>query len=445
MRSAEPPRPLLPWWWVVLALMIADAAAIGLAMLLAFRFRFQAELLPAVPSLRPVVPPLVLATWLGSLLAFRLYGARRAVGSGYDEYRGVVTASTYALVAVVMVSYLVSALPISRGFLLVTWLATLLLLPLGRLAVRQLVRGWAQRGRILRRVIVVGANRQGAAIALELTRNPAACAQVLGFLDEYQPLGSRLSGYAVIGEPMQLHDVARRVGATHAVVTESALGWESLQYIVRSMHRDRGLEIHLAPGLFDVNATPLQMFQLGSTLLLESHPNRVVGIEAVMKRALDLLLAVPLFVLTLPLVIAIVIAHRGSGRRALAWLPTTLGFSLPVLGGSRTRHVHLARLPWLWEVIRGRMSMVGPKPVLVAEAAAYEPWEDVLVTLKPGLVGPWWLAGHERPGRIEDEIEVDLRYARAYTLWMDVRVLSGVLGRVATGRLGDGERFAAVG
>lgn len=434
MRPAEQPR-LLSWNRVRLVLLVADALAVAIALGVAFLGRFEVDVpgLAPVPDLNPLVPPLILVVFLGTFALFGLYTMPRAAGSGYDEYRRVVTAATFALAAVVMASYLYYQVTVSRGFLLTTWAISLLLVPLARFLVRRLVRRWAGGGRVLRQVLVVGANQQGLAIAKELAGNPVASARVLGFLDEYRPTGSRLGGWEVLGDPMQLRPVAAEVGATHAVVVESALSWESLQHVVRTMHRRGGPEVLLAPGLFDVNATPLQLAQLGSTLLLVPRPTRIVGPEAFLKRLVDILAGLPLAVLSTPL--QLILWRRPGVDR----VPARGRFGDPVVlvsfRGERTRRAHLSRLPWLWQVVAGRLSLVGPKPVTAVDAERDAPWADLLEALKPGFLGPWWLLDRGEPASLDEEIEVDLHYARAYTAWMDLRILAAVLHALLTHRV----------
>jgi len=289
-------------------------------------------------------------------------------------------------------------------------------------------------------VLVVGANEQGVQIADELSKNPAACSVVLGFLSEYGPVGrSNNSHLKVLGEPMELYEVAKRERATHAVVVDSALSWESLRFIIRSMHASRTLRVLLAPGLFDVAATPLQTTQLGRVLLLAPRANRIYGFEALFKRVLDLGVAIPALVLTLPLQLGIWAYLRLKG------VPSPLepvrcsavrGEVVTIWrlrGGRRLQATHLTRLPFLWQVVSGKMSLIGPRPVILNETGRYETWRDVLMPLKPGFIGPWWLSGHGRPTQLQAEIEADLNYARSYSIWLDLRILLAVGWVLLTG------------
>jgi lipopolysaccharide/colanic/teichoic acid biosynthesis glycosyltransferase len=79
------------------------------------------------------------------------------------------------------------------------------------------------------------------------------------------------------------------------------------------------------------------------------------------------------------------------------------------------------------------MSLIGPRPAILIETGPYDQWRDVLMPLKPGFIGPWWLSGHGRPAQLQAEIEADLNYARSYSIWLDLRILVAVGWVLLTG------------
>lgn len=439
-RSANPVH-ILGWSRVRVVLVLFDLIALLLALEVAYVSRYSLgwRLTGDSASLDPLVPALCLAITLITYRVFDLY-SMRLVGSGLYEYRSILTDTTFAFVAIVVIDYIDQGLRISRAYLLLFWLAALLLVGVGRFIARRVVRRWSAIRGGLRRVLVVGANELGIQIAHELATNPAACSVVLGFLSEYRPLGRPTNGqFKVLGEPMELYEVANREGASHAVVVESALSWESLRYIVRSMHASLTLQVLLAPGLFDVGATPLQSTQLGHTVLLTPRATRIFGFEALLKRVLDLVVAIPALVLTFPLQFGIWLSLRFSGVAVPLLVHRCLGSRGQVIniwrfnGGARLQSSHLTRLPSLWQVVRGRMSLIGPRPAILDQPGPYHDWSDALAPLKPGFIGPWWLSGHGRPVELQAEIQADLNYARTYSIWLDLRILIAVGWGLLTG------------
>src|SRR2546421_3085074 len=127
------PGELLAWGRVRLLLVTADLLTMSVALSVAFLGRFRLDLLRPVPEPSPVLLPMCLASVMVALAACGLYDMAR-VGSGYEEYRRLTLAATLGLLAVVLGSYGAGDLGVSRGFLVSTWLAGVVLLCAGRFA-----------------------------------------------------------------------------------------------------------------------------------------------------------------------------------------------------------------------------------------------------------------------------------------------------------------------
>ena len=91
--------------------------------------------------------------------------------------------------------------------------------------------------------------------------------------------------------------------------------------------------------------------------------------------------------------------------------------------GRIIRRTSIDELPQLWNVLRGEMSLVGPRPAIPYELAAYQPWHRRRVLeAKPGITGLWQVAGRSRV-RFDDMVRMDLRYATSWTPWLDIKIL----------------------
>jgi len=92
--------------------------------------------------------------------------------------------------------------------------------------------------------------------------------------------------------------------------------------------------------------------------------------------------------------------------------------------GRVLRRASLDELPQFWNVVRGEMSLVGPRPPLPFEVEQYQPWHRLRVLeAKPGITGLWQVSGRSRT-TFDDMVRLDLRYARTHTLWTDIRILA---------------------
>jgi lipopolysaccharide/colanic/teichoic acid biosynthesis glycosyltransferase len=82
----------------------------------------------------------------------------------------------------------------------------------------------------------------------------------------------------------------------------------------------------------------------------------------------------------------------------------------------------LDKLPQFINILRGEMSLVGPRPIPAARAAVYQEWLPTLLAVKPGFTGPW-VVGAREVQSLEDEIRLDLYYIRSWTIWLDIQIL----------------------
>jgi undecaprenyl-phosphate galactose phosphotransferase len=422
----------LSWSRVVALLVATDCITVLLGLVSAYWLRFDAHWLIGLEPRDPTLPALsfvpLLPLWIAAFMVFGLYQRRNLV-SGLREYRDVLEASTAVVLIVVVMTYLIQVVALSRGFVVLALGGVTFAVWVGRFSVRRFIYRVASRGMPLDRILIVGANRQAVAIATLITRSRSAASCVTGFLSEYVSVGQLVSGeLRVLGEPLQLSKVASEVGATRAVVVESGLSWESLQEVVRNMHRRDSISVSLVTGLFDLHATPMTPSQLGPVLTLSPHPARVVGMEAVFKRGFDIAVGSVALVIALPIMAVLAFAASidrqswglKTGRYMAGGDELTLArFEHPKWAQRR----HLSRLPELFAVIQGRMSFVGPRPVAIDRSAAYGRALSLIESAKPGFVGPWWIVGLERPSNTEEELAYDLYYLRNYSIWSDVQIL----------------------
>jgi lipopolysaccharide/colanic/teichoic acid biosynthesis glycosyltransferase len=431
------PQPrLLRWNRVAILLVATDCVAILIGLESAYWLRFKAGWLiglePRTPTFALMSLVALLPFWIAVLAAAGLYKRRNLV-SGLREYGYVLGASGSAVLIIVVLTYLTQVVDLSRGFLLLALGGMTSLLCLGRFVVRRVIYFAARRRRPLDSVLVIGANQQAVAIAQMLAQSPSAASCVAGFLSEYVTVGRVVTdGLRVLGEPLELDRVASEVGATRALVVESDLSWESLQHIVRHMHRQDSIDICLVPGLFDLHATPMEAVKLGPVLALSPHPTRIVGFEALVKRGFDIVLGVTALTAALPVIAVLMVSAalggHGFGLASRRFLARggeiqLANFSYPKWARQR----HLSRLPELAAVIRGTISLIGPRPIQVERGAEYGRALSLIESAKPGLVGPWWLVDLARPSGIEDELAYDLFYLRNYSLWSDLQILLRVV------------------
>jgi len=435
-----------------------DAIAIYLALNFAFDVRYNIAWLPLIERLVPITEryavmiPVAIPLWLVLFAFNRLYDPRYLI-SGLQEYGKLVVACSFGVLLLVVLSFLEPSLSVSRSWLVFCWLFGILFVSMERFVIRRIVRLLRAHGIFLTRALIVGANEHAQAIARQLAPVTQSGVQVVGFLDDYLPLDSRvLDDLRVIDRPTELARVSRETRATEAIVVQGAIAWESFMEIIRGVAALDDLAIKLSPGFYEIMATGVTLSQDGFVPLLALEKNRITGVDALLKNLFDyslgligLMLASPLLAITALLVRwashgSILEPYHVLGQREKPF--TTWKFRTHRAEPERnTEDYNLSKslyrmgvdkLPQFVNVLRGEMSLVGPRPIPVSRAQIYQEWLPTLLTVKPGFTGPWVVAGTDVQS-LEDEIRLDLYYIRRWTIWLDVQILLQTILRLFQG------------
>lgn len=427
------------WQTLVAALVAVDALAVTASLSLAYVFRLSSGLLAYQAAYDPATYRTFLLVsvpiWLAAFAALGLYRADRLLG-GPDEYVAVLRGCMAGVLAIIVLSFFMGEeAGLSRGWLLLAWGFSTLFVGSGRFVMRRVGYALRRQGYLTARVLIVGVNSQGIAIAEQWLRSPTSGMAVAGFLDDFKSVGTAvIDGVEVLGRPTELDALAHQVGAQEVVVVSNAVAWESFEEILMHPLRRNGYVVHLSPGFYALLGTGVAVNNKSFVPLLTVSDVRLTGLDALIKGGIDYALALIFCIPALPVaaVIAAGLKLAATGaplldRHAMSGLgnaPFTMWKFHARPGGSWLEDWLLAsgldKLPQLINVLTGQMSIVGPRP----RAAGADP-EDPnearnLHTVKPGIIGPWtvaavWLSGNEQ----QDEIH----YVRNWTVWLDLQVI----------------------
>jgi len=462
--------------WAVLPLFLLDTVCIVFSMVGAFYLRFYVLGYYATVSsaFYTAVIAAAVPLWLVIFAVFRLYRADSLFG-GVLEYSHVIKASTLGMMGLVTGAFLVRGfdVEISRGWLVMVWVSSTVSVIVARFAYRRVIYALRQRGLFVRRVLVVGANEEGRSVADQLLASPAAGVDVVGFVDPNAMPGTHIGDVPVLGALADLRGLVERLGVEEMIVIPTALEREALLGIYRDWGTQADVRVSLSSGLYELFTTGVEVREVGFVPLLSLSRMRIKGPDALVKALVDYVGALVGIVVLAPLFLVIAVLIRldseGSiiyrrrvvglfGRRFDAfkfrtmianadayldahpemkreWEETGKLRNDPRITrvGRFLRRYSLDELPQLFNVLRGEMSLVGPRMITPAEMAHFGRWQHNLLTVKPGLTGLWQVAGRSNLS-YHERVRLDMHYIRNYTPLSDLRLLISTARAVLSGR-----------
>ena len=386
-------------------------------------------------------------------------------------FRGEVTdilrAAFVLAVAVFSVLFLVHAPDVSRLFLLILFASQAVFSIVQRRAMRLLLAIGRNRGLGVRHLLVLGTGPEARQIAERLERHPALAHRVVGYLGR----PSEAVPY-VLGP---LDDIETMLHARIVDEVIAAFADDEVSYLepVASLCQQTGrrLRVVLRPGLAPISGGRVETVSGQEILTVSNGPDRLLGLAT--KRILDVALAAILLAVLAPILLVVSVAiwldDRGPvlfrqtrvglhGRpftmvkfrtmvpdaelrlAELALLNEITGHAFKVASDPRItrvgrvlRRASLDELPQFWNVLRGHMSIVGPRPPLPDEVAGYDLWHRRRLSMKPGITGLWQVSA-----RLEEEfdrwVELDLSYIDRWSLWLDLKIMVRTVPAMLLGR-----------
>jgi exopolysaccharide biosynthesis polyprenyl glycosylphosphotransferase len=408
--------------------------------------------------------------WLAVGALFGLYDTRR-LASAFDELKLVLQTSAVGSIAGTMAAFLLKV-PTQRSWALIAWTTCSCAMLIARLLQRLLLRRLRLGGRLISNMLIVGAGGEGRDLYDTITRHmPGLGYRVIGFLDDDRGLGPSSPGYPdVLGGTGTIARLVAEMGVD-AVLISGSIGRPTAERLYRAL-RDVPVDVHLASGLPGVAATRVAVHRFGELPVIGVRRVDLTGPQQTLKRLFDLFAASFAILALSPVLLACAVAVRLSGPGPILFTQQRVGrdgreFTIhkfrsmvadaearleQLLGlneadgllfkldadprvtkvGKFMRAWSLDELPQLFDVIRGDMSLVGPRPPLPSEVASYDDWLRNRLRVKPGLTGLWQVSGRHRT-TFADYVRHDLYYVENWSLALDLfivlRTIPAVLAR----------------
>ena len=433
------------------ALAISDACCVAGALGLAYEIAVG----PGVPSLASLLVIAIGApVWVAIFALFRLYELHRVAPS--EEFRRVFGALSLGVTLIVATAFWFRV-PVSRTWMGLSWLfSVVLVLGVRRLWHLRLHRA-RLRGRFTFRTLVVGSNEEADLLVERLRGGVFGFEPVAAVATNGQDLPTSL---AIAGSTQNLAQAIRGTRAECLFVASSAVPETDMPHILKTA-RHEGTLVWVSANLPEVMSGRLSARSFGEVTALSLRPVHLSGWQVATKRVFDLLIGGPALAVSLPLWAAVAIAIKTTSRGPLLFRqervtkggrtftmykfrtmvmdcddllegeavdPTSPFFKLaddPRLTavGRWLRRTSIDELPQLWNVLKGDMSLVGPRPLPAEQVRANAELLEARHEVRAGITG-WWQINGRSELDPHEAVKLDLFYIENWSLAQDLFILA---------------------
>ncbi|HVS03099.1 MAG TPA: sugar transferase [Thermoanaerobaculia bacterium] len=437
---------------------------------------FPGHLLPLSEYL-PLLP-VALAIWGGLLLHSDAYRSHRTEPLLREAW-SIVRLSGAALVIFTLVLYalrfdeqVLEDDRVSRAWLALFGLLTFLLLLGEKIVLRTASRWVRSRGYNYRTLLIVGSGPGAAAIARSIQAHDYWGFQLLGCIAVEGQQPASVAGVPVLGQPQDIPRLLQEHVVDDVIFAVGRKELGEMENLVLALE-EQGIRTLFALNFFPHSLARVELSEIDGVPLLTFSTAPTNLLLLLMKRLLDVSLAALVLLLSLPVILGVALAIKLTSGGSVLFRQTRCGlngrrFVLykfrtmvedaerrrtellhlnemdgPVFKvrndprvtrlGRLLRRFSLDELPQLWNVLRGDMSLVGPRPPIPEEVAQYERWQRRRLSMKPGLTCLWQIGGRNGvPFR--SWIELDLEYIDSWSLLLDLKILLKTVPVVLSGR-----------
>lgn len=406
--------------------------------------------------------PRLLIIWLLILAIFRQYAHRGKISS-LNQLSEIIKSGLALWVGTMAAAFMLKHLDLGRSVINFAALGMTLYLYFSRSLLRTIKEKLRQRGMGLTRALIIGAGETGRRVALRIKNHPEVGYELVGFVDKRHPeLGDKVAGVPVLGGPDALLDLILRYRVEEVFLAVPSMSQnEVFDLVVQSEEANVHFKI-VKDDLLPVITDRVKIDDIGDFPVILLREGRLTPLDTFIKRTFDLVLTLPTVVISLPLFALIALGIKLDSRGSIFFKHDRVGqdgriFRLykfrtmksetnpyAVAPGDQSdpritrfgrflRKTSLDELPQLINVVRGDMSLVGPRPEMPFIVEQYEPWQRRRLDVPQGITGLWQIAGRKQLP-LHYNLEYDFYYIRNWSLMLDIVILLRTIPAVIFGK-----------
>jgi Undecaprenyl-phosphate glucose phosphotransferase len=435
-------------------MLASDLGLIAGCWVCAYALRFYVLETPDIPPFRDYALQLlpILVVWGFAFKAFDLYRPHR-LASHLSEWLDIAKASTLGvLVLIAIMTFVFRGYEYSRLVIVLFWAMSIVTASFSRAVFREALRVARRRGYNQRYAVIVGGGEPAAEVLRVLRRRPDVGVRVLGVLGDKH---DGVDGARWLGAPEEIRGVLDAQQVDIVIIALQHGEYPRLTDILAQIG-DEPVAIHLVPDVFSLASLRGGIEEFETLPIIHLRESPLYGWNLVLKRTLDMILGSVALLATLPLMVGIAVAVRMTSPGPILYRQERMGLDGRRFGmlkfrtmrhdaesitgpvwavpedprrtaiGTFLRRSSLDELPQLVNVLRGEMSLVGPRPErpsFVEEFRRRVPGYMLRHKVKAGMTGWAQINGWRGNTSLEKRIEYDLYYIERWSLAFDLSIL----------------------
>ncbi|WP_267887836.1 exopolysaccharide biosynthesis polyprenyl glycosylphosphotransferase [Mycolicibacter sinensis] len=461
-------------------LLVSDGIVVSVVVVAAHILRFGNMTSGSLWTGHTSVSYLAVSVLIGSMwaLALTIYHTRahQVIGAGPEEFRRVWTATLSLFGAIAVVSTLFK-LDIARGYLAVAFPLGLLALSVNRHLARRYIAGQRRNGRFMTAVLAVGGAESVTDLAQSLARHPADGYTVVGVCTPGVPQDEDFTLIVPGLGPLRVFpyeaDIRSAITAsqadTVALTSSGELGPEGIRDLSWQLEK-LGVDLVVSPGIVDVAGPRLTVRPVADLPLIHVDKPKYHGAKRFQKRAFDVCFSLAALLAASPVMVVAALAVKATSPGPVLYRAERIGldgvpfcmikFRTMVDGADRRltevaslndsvggvlfkaredpritragkilRRYSIDELPQFINVLRGEMSVVGPRPPLRCEVETYDHRVRRRLLVRPGITGLWQVSGRSDLCW-DDSVRLDLSYVENWSMLNDLVIAAKTIGAV---------------
>ena len=427
-----------------------------------------------MPTKKAVLLLSLLLPWHLLFSAIGLYQSKR-LSVQIQTIAEVIKANTLCTLMLCLVTILFRIEVISSGFIALFWFMSSTLLVTNRILIKYILVRFRLRGRNLRHILFIGTNPRVLQFVGKIREKPELGYQIIGFADdEWSGMEAfRKTGYPLVSDLSGLSSFIR-VNVIDEVMIGLPLNsaYQQAARIVQ-LCENQGIIVRFLPGIFDLRLARSKSEYFEGESVITIFTGAMDGRQMRIKRTLDLLVSTALLILLSPVFLITILLIKSTSPGPIFFVQDRMGLnkrrfrlykfrtmipdaekrqvelehlneaSGPVFKirddpritpvGKFLRKTSIDELPQLLNVIKGDMSLVGPRPLPIRDFEGFDhDWHRRRFSVRPGITCLWQINGRSSIS-FEKWMELDIQYIDEWSLWLDLRILTKTVPVVLKG------------